>query len=267
MGADTKIQWADHTFNPWRGCAKVSPACDHCYAEAMSHRNPATLGEWGAGSRRAIGTESYWLQPRKWNRQAEADGVRRRVFCLSLGDVFEGRDDLVLPRERLWRLIQETPALDWLLLTKRPHIAVSWTQSHGWPTNAWAGITVENQAMASERIPYLLQIPAPVRFLSAEPLLDSFEVPTRGIDWIIIGGESGPKARPFHLSDARELLAQAQQFPKIAVFVKQLGTRAIDKAGARLSLRDPKGGDMAEWPEGLRVRCLPQATWRDDGCP
>ncbi len=120
MGEGSKIQWTHHTFNPWRGCTHVSPGCEHCYAEALSKRNPAQLGTWGAGGTRVVASEAYWKQPERWNRAAEAAGERHRVFCASLADVFEDRPELVEPRERLWRLIVATPHLDWLLLTKRP---------------------------------------------------------------------------------------------------------------------------------------------------
>src|SRR5688572_29932027 len=129
--AITKIEWTatvrpdgtvspGYTFNPWRGCAKVSPGCTHCYAETLSKRNPAVLGTWGKDGVRAIGSDAYWRQPLAWNRAAKQAGERRRVFCASLADVFEDRPDLVGPRHRLVDLIQLTQHLDWLLLTKRP---------------------------------------------------------------------------------------------------------------------------------------------------
>lgn len=154
MGKETKISWCDHTFNPWRGCTKVSPGCAHCYAEAMSNRFKGTLGVWGPHGSRVLASRA-WKEPVKWNDEARAAGVRRRVFCASLADVFEqwpgritdhhgntlwhrrGRivsagattpglidgerwatmDDA---RLALFRLIMATPHLDWLLLTKRP---------------------------------------------------------------------------------------------------------------------------------------------------
>jgi protein gp37 len=120
MGANSKIQWTNHTFNPWRGCSKVSAGCQHCYAEAMSRRNPAVLGEWGPKGTRVVAAEAMWRQPLKWDRDAQAAGVRARVFCASLADVFEDRADLETPRHELLRLIDSTRSLDWLLLTKRP---------------------------------------------------------------------------------------------------------------------------------------------------
>ncbi len=137
MGANSKIEWTDHTFNPWRGCSKVSPGCQHCYAETLSKRNPVLLGEWGAGKPRVLASEDMWRQPLKWNRQAELAWEnwktavearagdsgpmpqRPRVFCASLADWL----DEEVPIEwlaRLMELIMRTPSLDWLLLTKRP---------------------------------------------------------------------------------------------------------------------------------------------------
>jgi protein gp37 len=169
MAANTKIEWAHDTFNPWTGCAKVSPACQHCYAEGFA-RFPH-IGTWGASGARMRTSDANWKKPLAWDRQAEAAGTRRRVFCASLADVFEDRADLDPMRADLWRLIKQTPSLDWLLLTKRPARMASWAAEHGWPENAWAGTTVEDQRRADERIPALLQVPARVRFLSMEPLL------------------------------------------------------------------------------------------------
>ena len=243
MAENSKIEWTDHTFNPWRGCTKVSPACDLCYAETMSKRNPAVLGVWGKYGTRAIAAESYWKLPEQWNRKAEKEGVRKRVFCASLADVFEGNDtmpesawpDVYRARYRLFDLIQATPHLDWLLLTKRPELVTSTLSDQGiYGTlskvmpNVWIGTTVENQKYADERIPHLLKIPAKVRFLSIEPLLGPIDFyktsevwppdvnhPWRnepilhGIHWVIVGGESGgQKARPMDPAWVRSLRDQ-----------------------------------------------------------
>jgi protein gp37 len=171
MARDSAIEWTDHTFNPWWGCTRVSPACKFCYAEAWSKR----LGKqvWGKGAERRFFGEEHWRDPIKWNREAEHDGERRRVFCASMADVFEDRDDLNPWRARLWPLIENTPWLDWQLLTKRPeHIGrfVPWHQD--WPGNVWIGTTAENQKWANKRIPELLQYPAAVRFVGAPPGCD-----------------------------------------------------------------------------------------------
>src|SRR5262245_38941981 len=163
MGKETNIQWCDHTFNPWRGCTKVSPGCQHCYAETLAARNPKVLGVWGPHGTRVIASESMWREPLKWNKKAEIAGVRRRVFCASLADVFEDRPELVEPRYRLWRLIVNTPYLDWLLLTKRPENAGRMLADGGslpgilgFPS-IWLGVSVEDQQRADERIPVLLR--------------------------------------------------------------------------------------------------------------
>lgn len=178
MAERTEISWADATFNPWVGCTKVSAACDHCYAESWAKRSGHP--ELWTGERRRT-SSSNWQQPIKWNRAAAAAGVRRRVFCASLADVFDNQ----VPAEwrgDLWRLIEATPHLDWLLLTKRPQniakmlppfIGVNsafFYRPWPWP-NVWLGTTVENQVEADRRIPQLLAAPAAVRFLSCEPLL------------------------------------------------------------------------------------------------
>ncbi|HEX9950300.1 MAG TPA: phage Gp37/Gp68 family protein [Rubricoccaceae bacterium] len=275
MAENSNIEWTDHTFNPWRGCDKVSPGCDHCYAETLSKRNPAVLGIWGKDGARPVAAEAYWKQPEKWNRQAEAEGVRRRVFCLSLGDVFEYRDDLVEPRLRLFDLIRRTPHLDWLLLSKRPknirlllsaaryqaYYDCHFTETEGrstlyqwlleWeggnpPANVWLGTSVEDQERAEQRVPALLKVPAAVRFLSCEPLLgpvnldawltsiepgtlgddydgNLYRVPdNQGIDWVIVGGESGHGARPMHPDWARSLRDQCE-VADVALFFKQWG--------------------------------------------
>lgn len=178
MAENTGIEWADHTFNPWIGCTKVSPACDHCYAEdwAKRFKGPA----WGKERRRT--SPANWKQPLKWNREATAfraiHGRAPMVFCASLADVFDNQ----VPEEwrtDLWRLIESTPDLIWLLLTKRPQniakmLPDPWGEfcygSKFWP-NVWFGTTVENQAEADRRIPHLLSVPAAKRFLSCEPLL------------------------------------------------------------------------------------------------
>lgn len=171
MADKTSIEWCDHTFNSWTGCTKVSPGCDNCYAESWARRSG--LVKWGAGEERRRTSENYWRQPIKWNKRAARDGVRRRVFCASLADVFDNQ----APEEwrmDLYALIGMTPHLDWLLLTKRPqNIAKFMPPTQGAPffPNVWLGTTVENQEEADRRIPHLLAAPAAVRFLSCEPLL------------------------------------------------------------------------------------------------
>jgi protein gp37 len=250
MGQDSKIEWTTHSWSPWRGCSKVSPGCAHCYAETLSKRNPAVLGVWGPDGTRVVAAEASWRNVLAWDRAAAKVRERHRVFP-SLCDPFEDRDDLAFPRARLFRLIRETPNLDWLLLTKRPE---TWTKvmratldsgalkrptldgsrrgdAYWWaadwlhgkpPANVWLGVSVEDQQRADERIPQLRQTPAAVRFLSVEPLLGPVEVSLEGIHWVIVGGESGPGARPMHPDWARSLRDQCQA-AGVAFFFKQWG--------------------------------------------
>lgn len=225
MSANTKIEWADHTFNPWIGCTKVGPGCDNCYAKAdfddRKHRVT-----WGAGQARS--RTKTWGDPVRWNKQHEAffaeHGRRQRVFCASLADVFDNEVD---PRWRddLFTLISHTPNLDWLLLTKRignvrgmlglngsKHTAAEWGTGF---SNVWIGATICNQEEADRDISKLMEVPAAKRFLSIEPLLGpvdlGFDLPWRlGVDWIIVGGESGSNARPMHPDWARSLRDQCQ---------------------------------------------------------
>ena len=316
MAENTKIEWTHHTFNPVRGCKKVSDGCKNCYAEKMSKRNPETLGVWGDDGVRAIAAESYWKQPVKWNRDAEKDGERRRVFCASLADVFEDRPEWIEPRARLFDLIRQTPNLDWLLLTKRPDNIIHsiyqlpldfWPEetremARNWlyglpPKNVWLGTSVENQEQADKRIPELLKVPAKVRFLSCEPLLGPVDIgrwlccarcgrgevarqdafgtwfhqtkngcfpcatPQVGrgeavsnIHWVIVGGESGPNARPMHPDWARRLRDQCKA-ANVPIFIKQMGS----EYARRHHFSDPKGGDWLEWAAEFRFREFPNA--------
>ncbi|MGI0509100.1 phage Gp37/Gp68 family protein [Burkholderia sp. ZZQ-2] len=240
MSENSKIEWTDSTFNPWEGCAKVGPGCDHCYAEAHNARfGGGSAVNWGPGAPRRRTSAANWRKPLAWNA-AHADffaehGRRQRVFCASLADVF---DNAVHPmwRADLFELIKRTPNLDWLLLTKRIGNAREMIQAsveclmdadRDWPwPNVWLGATIVNQAEADRDIPKLLEVPARVRFLSMEPLLgpvDLTSIPWRGhrvsalqgwsstehgLHWVIVGGESGAGARPMHPDWARSLRDQ-----------------------------------------------------------
>ncbi len=228
MGKNSSIEWTHHTFNPWWGCAKVSPACKHCYAETLANRFGGAI--WGAkGTRRTFGDE-HWKEPLRWNKEAKASKKRFRVFCASMSDVFEDRRDLDNERSKLWKLIEATPSLDWLLLTKRPE-QVSNLSPWGvdWPENVWLGTSVENQEWADIRLPQILSVPAKVRFLSCEPLLGPLNLSAHtkqgGIHWIIAGGESGPGSRPMHPDWVRGLRDFAKR-KKIAFHFKQWGNFA-----------------------------------------
>lgn len=282
MGKDSKIEWCHHTFNWWEGCQKAGPGCDNCYAEARNKRfGGGTAINWGPGAPRRLTSQANRNLPRKWNREAEKTGIRPRVFCSSLSDVF----DNAVPyqwRADLFALISKTPNLDWLLLTKRignarsmvrdalininlsgrgigSEMMAKWVEGHP-PQNVWIGATICNQEEADRDIPKLLLVPAEKRFLSIEPMLgpvnlkhlnkdqelneidclkpytweeeiapwrgteegweESFEdhygqhpsgltgAMHAGIDWVIVGGESGPNARPMHPDWARSLRDQ-----------------------------------------------------------
>lgn len=299
MGADSKIQWTDATFNPWIGCQKVSPGCKHCYAAEntfvrIQRKEDREL--WGppATSERHVTSDANWRKPLAWDRKAQRRGEPALVFCASLADVFEDNPVLVDPRLRLFELIEATPNLIWQLLTKRPEnvmdmIPLPWRSSL--PENVWVGTSVENQVAGHERIEALAAVPARVRFLSCEPLLGGVSLypwlnqrpdEWRGllhrsaIQWVIVGGESGPDARPLDVWWVRSLVHECQ-VAGVSAFVKQLGSNVRDPAatsaahyehdvcwprgtetdGHAIHLKDRKGGDPSEWPEDLRVRQMP----------
>jgi protein gp37 len=228
MAKNSPIEWTNHTFNPWWGCHKVSPACDNCYAEVWAKRVGQTV--WGQQASRRVFGDPHWREPLKWNQQALREGTRARVFCASMADVFEHRTSLNSERQRLWDLIDQTPHLDWLLLTKRPQNVLSmipWGEV--WPPNVWVGTSVENQKLAELRLPYLLALPAAVRFLSCEPLLGPLDLRSwfnrrsyNPIDWVIAGGESGPHSRPMNPDWALGLLSQCQN-AEVPFHFKQWG--------------------------------------------
>jgi protein gp37 len=215
MGENSKIEWTDHTFNPWVGCMKVSPGCKNCYAEELMTRKGRWANTWGPAqtSERIKTSDDNWRKPLRWNRQAQKEGRRFKVFCASLADVFEDNPQVYDWRLQLFSLISETPNLDWQILTKRPEFARAFFEKRPhllWP-NVWLGTSVENQEQADKRTPELLRTPAQVRFLSCEPLLEPVRLADAWlydyvtdrrdacfIDWVIVGGESGPQARPMH---------------------------------------------------------------------
>jgi protein gp37 len=236
MGETTKIEWADHTFNPWIGCTKVSPACDNCYAaELMDNRYGRA--RWGAGEDRVRTAASNWQQPRKWNRIAERDGTRPFVFCASLADVFDNEVDERWRRD-LFELIEETPSLTWLLLTKRIGNVKRMTDPMRGcrllPSNVAIGATMASQEEYDRDRLKLDEVKlfADVRFTfgSFEPLLGPVILDKNAPDWIIVGGESGKFARPMQLEWARDLKRQAAELGRVFNF-KQVGGRSGDKGG------------------------------------
>lgn len=261
MAELTTIGWTDHTFNPWWGCLKISPACEHCYACDQANRFGHAV--WGLASntqRRTFG-EAHWKMPLKWNTRAAVEGRRFRVSCASMADVFEDHAQLPPLRARVWDLIERTPQLDWQLLTKGPEnimgmVPEAW--SRGFPANVWVGTSVENQEWLDRRSEALLTVPAAVRFMSCEPLLGPLMLSAanpnligpNAINWLIVGGESGPRARPMELDWARRIVWQGRN-AAVPVYVKQLGAA---HAPGRF---DAKGEDWEWWPGDLRVREFP----------
>lgn len=225
MAENSKIEWTDHTFNPWIGCTKVSPGCDHCYAESLSKRYGWV--EWGPHGERKRTSDANWRKPRQWAKAARGTGKRPRVFCASLADVF---DNQVPPEWRgdLFDLIAATPELDWLLLTKRPENIARMFPTGEWP-NVWLGTTCEDQERYQRRWPLLAAVnTVPVRFISYEPAIGPLD--PRGIslrecfrfpDWLICGGESGPGARHMEPQWARDV-RDSCEVVRTAFFMKQM---------------------------------------------
>ena len=241
---NSKIEWTHHTFNPWIGCTKVSPGCLHCYAETLMDTRYGRV-KWGKGQPRSRTAADNWRKPKQWNKAAEGAAERPRVFCASLADWL---DDEVPIRwlADLMRLIAETPNLDWLLLTKRPqnfrariHAAFMETACGSmdadnmmseWedgtpPANVWVGTSAEDQTRWDERMPLLMGIPARVRFVSAEPLVGRIHMGELRPDWLIVGGESGPGARPMEREWVEILCDQCDD--RTAFHFKQWG--GVDK--------------------------------------
>lgn len=281
MGENSKIEWTDHTFNPWIGCTKVSPGCQFCYAESQNDYRQWNTAGWGPTAARKRTSPANWKKPIVWDREAAEAGQRRRVFCASLADVFDDHSSIEPAwRSDLFKLIDATPNLDWLLLTKRPHnvntmiwtgtglISIDWLRDH---PNVWVGTSVENQTYANERIRLLLKVPSSVRFLSCEPLLgpvnltwlegepftDSVGNAHRHalnaleigkIDWVIVGGESGPHARPMHPQWARSLRDQCQA-AGVAFHFKQWGEYLSALDAALLGLLDGRQYQPHRWSD------------------
>lgn len=292
MGDKSKIEWTDATWNPVTGCTRVSEGCRNCYIE----RTPAFRIH---GRKFAHGTTGVQLhpdrldQPLKWK-------APRRIFVNSLSDLFheDVPDEFI---DQVMRAMANTKRHTYQVLTKRP--ARMLTYLSGWwkrcyqdfesgayiPVNPcphiWFGVSVENQETADERIPLLLQTPAAVKFLSCEPLLGPIDLAmalepfhshdpmlnrnVAPVQWAIVGGESGPGARPCDVAWIRSIKDQCKA-ADVPVFIKQLGAKPYQSpeddggTGYELSMKDRKGGDWNEWPEDLRVREFPTKGTRHE---
>jgi protein gp37 len=317
--ADTWIEWADKVWNPVRGCSPVSEGCRNCYAMRQAHRFSGPGQPYEGLTHAVPGKGPKWTgevrcvpelldAPLRWRKP-------QRVFVNSMSDLFHPN----VPFEftaAVWAVMGSCPQHTFIICTKRPSLALEWhlwmasanlggaigprrkaslwharyagARTGGWLSdlpewplpNVWLGVSVEDQYTADRRIPLLLQTPAAVRFVSCEPLLGHVSTMVGGIDWVIVGGESGPGARPCNVGSVRSIVRQCRE-AGVPVFVKQLGAQPVVTEGSRdahlwtpngrnglgtmddcggVHLRSRKGADAAEWPEDLRVR-----EWPDPG--
>ena len=282
MGKVTGISWTDATWNPWQGCHKISTGCKNCYMYKEKQR-------YGQQPDIVVRSkDATFYAPLRWEKVAQRTGAPMHVFTCSWSDFFIEEADEWRPSAFL--IMARTPHLTYQILTKRPEriqIAIEqWIQCYhdgvpDWPfPNVWLGVSIENQATADERIPWLLQTPAAVRFLSCEPLLgpllirwwlDGNHPSGHRPDWAIIGGESGREARPCNLAWLRSMVRQCQD-AGVPCWVKQLGSYSVGGCAALVDPESPAlwdsrfhwhhkaGADPAEWPEDLRVQCFPEVS-------
>lgn len=261
MGINSKIEWCHHTLNFWWGCSRVSDACRYCYADAWNKFSGRGRADWSANGKRWIRDNAFG-DLAKLAEIAKSAPERQRVFVNSMSDTFEDHPALEDVRRRAFYAMDRRREMDFLLLTKRPENVLRMAPRDWllcWPRHVWIGATVENQAAADKRIPELAKIPARVRFLSMEPLLervdlhyvcfngsDSFGT-TPGIHWVICGGESGPHARPMNPDWVRDLRAQCV-LARVPFFFKQWGEWVRD---AELTKGcDPKDSTLVPFGDG-----------------
>lgn len=248
MVANSKIEWTDHTFNPWIGCTKVSPACDGCYAENLMDFRYGRV-KWGTGEDRQRTSMANWRKPHHWNREALGKSEPTYVFCASLADVFDNEVDPTWRRD-LFGLIEATPALTWLLLTKRIGNVLKMTDpARGClplPRNAAVGATMANQAEYDRDRMKLWEVKArldPVfTFGSFEPLLGPIIFDKHAPDWIIVGGETNQgshRARHAAPDWMRGMRDGARRFDR-KFFVKQMTNKGAIPADLM----------VREYPEG-----------------
>lgn len=269
MGKDSNITWCHHTFNAWWGCAHYSELCDFCYAERFDAYVHSKNPHWGVKADRLMMSEKHWQQPLAWNEEAKRLGIRYRVFCSSMADVFEKHPQVTQARIRLFELIKKTPYLDWQLLTKRydrirEFLPDDWGDGYD---NVWGGTSVGLQKRVNQYLPEFMDIPFKVRFLSCEPLLGEIDLSpyleTGKISWVITGGESGfgkipndPnvkfKYRECNLEWIEKIVTQCKT-NDVPVFVKQLGTHLARE----MKLVHKTGADINEFPKHLQIQQFP----------
>lgn len=266
MADTTAIAWTTHTFNPWLGCTKVSPGCANCYAETIV-KTKMGGNLWGPKGNRRVTSADYWKKPTRWNRDAKDAGEKARVFCGSMMDWCEDHPTANEARPKLFAIIRETPWLDWQLLTKRPEnltrfLPNDWSVAN-YP-NVWLGTSVEDQKRADLRIPILLATPAHVHFLSVEPQLEDVSLIKwldnvtysdtnelmrindfePDIQWVIVGGESGPGHRPMDHAWARRLRDECAAadvaffFKQSAAYRTEMGIELMEADGSKAIHRD-----------------------------
>lgn len=249
MSDRTKIEWADATWNPITGCSVASPGCTNCYAMRLAgtrlKHHPSRAGLTTMTKAGPVWTgevrfnESVIDQPLRWTRP-------RRIFVCAHGDLLHGRVP-ALWIERVADVMRRSPQHQFLVLTKRADLVHELAPG----TNIWLGVSAEDQERADDRIPKLVTALAAVRWVSVEPMLGPVDLCfTTHLDWVVVGGESGPNARPCQVEWIRSVVQQCQA-ARVPVFVKQLG------ANCNIPLRHQKGADPSEWPADLRVRQWP----------
>lgn len=287
MGENTKVEWAKHSRNLWIGCWEKSPACEHCYARSGAARSGV---KWGKDADlRFTNKEITYCLFERWNTLARSAGVRERVFINSYSDITDPRPGPRAACQTFYSRVCHYPHLIFLLLTKEPwhykhQVPQDWLDR--WPDNVWPGFTAENQEWFDKRAPFAVELPAPVIWVSAEPLLGPLNISKyvwkdacgctepdcpvepqdcphcRGtgavtqLDWMVIGGESIGQ-RPFIINHA-QMLRDDCRAAGIPVFMKQIGSNPLIEPGPlQIACSHPKGGDWIEWPEDLRVREFP----------
>ena len=228
MANGSRIEWTEATWNPVTGCTKVSPGCKNCYAERMSKRLKAMgLPQYRNAFALTMHEDVVEL-PLRWKKP-------RVIFVNSMSDLFQEGIPLKFI-QRVFTVMQESPQHQFQVLTKRPEIALALADRLPWPDNVWLGTSVETAAYV-ERVRILQRIPAKIRFLSVEPLLGPIpRLPLAKIHWVIVGGESGPGARPM---DERWVIQIRDRCRKVGVpfFFKQWGGVNKKRTGRELQGR------------------------------
>lgn len=263
MAENSNIEWTDHTFNPWIGCSKVSPGCAHCYAETlMANRYGRVV--WGDKGTRVRTADANWRKPLAWDRAAAEAGRPALVFTCSLADFFEDRLELFAWRREAFDLMEQCRNLIWLVLTKRVDRVIETMKIDARGGLRWfednphvaIGTSIEDRKRERLRLPRLVQIPCELKFLSVEPLLGRVDLTgfLQDIDWCIVGGESGPNARPMH-PDWVRLLRDQCIAADVPFFFKQWGEWAPTGDGGQIVIATDgtvyQPGDIA-FPDGPR---------------